>query len=45
MEIAVEDGEVDKADGYYNIKKFSFLGITILGDDVAPGIEGASISS
>lgn len=45
MEIAVEDGEVDKADGYYNIKKFSFLGITILGDDVAPGIEGASINT
>ncbi|HBG5740266.1 hypothetical protein M1I50_09520 [Clostridioides difficile] len=45
MEIAVEDGEVDKADGYYNIKKFSFLGITILGDDIAPGIEGASINT
>ncbi|NJJ37509.1 hypothetical protein GSQ51_19790, partial [Clostridioides difficile] len=45
MEIAVEDGEVDKTDGYYNIKRFSFLGITILGDDVAPGIEGASINT
>lgn len=44
MEISVSDGEVDSSDGYYDIKKFSFLGVTVLGDDVSPGIQGANIA-
>lgn len=44
MEISVSDGEVDSSDGYYDIKKFSFLGVTVLGDNVSPGIQGANIT-
>lgn len=37
MEIYVEDGKKNK-DGVYEIKKFSYLGITVLGDDVPPAM-------
>lgn len=38
MEISVEDGEKDKNSGYYKIKKYSYLGVTVLGDDVPPAM-------
>ncbi|VIF91902.1 Uncharacterised protein [Clostridioides difficile] len=43
MEISVFEGEAD-VDGYYDIKKFTFLGVTVLGDDVTPAIQGANIT-
>lgn len=44
MEISVSEGETDNNDGYYDIKKFTFFGVTVLGDDVMPGIQGANIT-
>lgn len=44
MEISVLEGETDESDGFYDIKKFAFLGVTVLGDDVMPGIEHANIT-
>lgn len=38
MEISVEDGEKDKKTGIYKINKFSYLGVTVLGDDVTPAM-------
>lgn len=38
MEISVEDGAKDKKSGIYQIKKFSYLGVTVLGDDVTPAM-------
>lgn len=44
MEISVAEGETDSIDGYYDIKKFTFFGVTVLGDNVMPGIQGANIT-
>jgi hypothetical protein len=41
MEIEVIDGEFDEEDYYFDITDFKYLGITVLGDDVCPAIEGA----
>ncbi len=38
MEIKVLDGEVDKNTGFYIIKAFEYLGITVLGDDITPAM-------
>lgn len=38
MEITVEEGFKDKNTGIYNINKFSYLGVTVLGDDVTPAM-------
>lgn len=38
MEIKVLDGEIDKNTGFYIIKNFEYLGITVLGDDVTPAM-------
>lgn len=38
MEISVEDGSKDKKTGVYTISKYSYLGVTVLGDDVAPAM-------
>ena len=38
MEIKVIDGEVDKRTGFYVIKKFAYLGITVLGDEITPAM-------
>lgn len=38
MEINVEEGFKDKKTGIYNITKYSYLGVTTLGDDVAPAM-------
>lgn len=45
MEIAVDDGEwVDNEEGgYYNIKKYRYTGICVLGDDVPPAMVNAHI--
>lgn len=42
MEINILESEKDKYSGVLNISKFEFLGVTILGDDYAPGIDGAN---
>jgi len=42
MEINILESEKDKHSGVLNISKFEFLGVTILGDDYAPGIDGAN---
>lgn len=44
MEIAVDDYEYNDEDGTFNILKFRYLGITILGDDVQPGMAGAELN-
>lgn len=38
MEISVEDGFKDKKTGLYHITKYSYLGVTVLGDDVPPAM-------
>lgn len=43
MEIKVTDGCYDSDEGYYSINKFEYQGVTVLGDSVQPGIEGANI--
>lgn len=44
MEIEVLDGEYGK-DGFYHIKQFNLLGVTVLGDDLSPAMgEDATIT-
>lgn len=43
MEIAVDDYDINE-DKTINIKKYRYLGITILGDDVQPAMEGAELN-
>jgi len=43
MEIAVDGYEIN-TDGTINITKFRYLGITILGDDVIPAMQGAELN-
>lgn len=43
MEIAVDDYDVND-DGTINIKKYRYLGITILGDDLQPAMIGAELN-
>lgn len=38
MEIEVHESSRDKKDGYINITDYSYLGVTILGDDIEPGM-------
>ena len=42
MEITVDDYEINK-DGIVDIKAYRYLGVTILGDGVSPGMEGANM--
>lgn len=42
MEINVLESEKDKDSGILNISNFEFLGVTILGDEYSPGIDGAN---
>ncbi len=42
MEITVDDYSISK-DGYVDIKAYRYLGVTILGDNVSPGMEGANM--
>ena len=45
MEIEVIDGVLDEEDDYFfDITDFIFQGVTVLGDDVPPAIDGASIT-
>lgn len=44
MEIRIREGQYDGSDGCYDIKNFKFLGVTALGDDVRPAIEGAYLT-
>lgn len=41
MEIEIFESERDKNSGILNISDFEFLGVTILGDEYQPGIDGA----
>ena len=43
MEIAVDDYDVNE-DGSINIKKYRYLGVTILGDNTRPAMDGAKLS-
>ena len=43
MEIREREGHYDDEDDLYEISKFKYLGITVLGDDVMPAIEGANL--
>lgn len=43
MEIAVDDYEVN-SDGTIDVKKYRYLGITILGDDLTPAMQGAELN-
>lgn len=43
MEIAVDDYDIND-DGTINIKKYRYLGITILGDEVVPAMTGCELS-
>lgn len=43
MEIREREGHYDDEDDLYEISKFEYLGITVLGDDVMPAIEGANL--
>jgi len=43
MEIAVDDYDVN-SDGSLNVKKYRYLGITILGDNVLPAMDGAEMN-
>lgn len=38
MEIKVLEGETDAKTGFYIIKSFEYLGITVLGDDITPAM-------
>lgn len=38
MEISVEEGKKDKKTGLYHINKYSYLGVTVLGDSVTPAM-------
>lgn len=38
MEISVEEGSKDLKTGLYNITKYSYLGVTVLGDDMPPAM-------
>lgn len=38
MEIEIHSGQKDKKDGYYNVTDYSFLGVTVLGDLIEPGM-------
>ena len=38
MEIEILDGGIDEDDDLYEIRKFNFLGVTVLGDHVEPGM-------
>ena len=38
MEIKVLEGETDLKTGFYLIKSFEYLGITVLGDDITPAM-------
>lgn len=38
MEISIEEGVKDKKTGIYHIKKYSYMGVTVLGDDVTPAM-------
>ena len=42
MEITVDDYSISK-DGIVDIKAYRYLGVTILGDSVSPGMEGANL--
>lgn len=42
MEIEILSSEKDKDTGILNISNFNFLGVTILGDEYEPGIDGAN---
>ena len=44
MEIREREGHYDEEDDYYDITKFTYQGITVLGDDVEPAIEGANLT-
>ena len=44
MEIVVDAYEV-REDGIIDIKAYRYTGITILGDNILPGMEGASMRS
>lgn len=44
MEIREREGHYDTEDDYYDITKFTYQGITVLGDDVEPAIEGANLT-
>ena len=45
MEIEIIDGVLDEEDDYFfDITDFIFQGVTVLGDDVPPAIDGASIT-
>lgn len=44
MEIREREGHYDDEDDYYDITKFTYQGITVLGDDVEPAIEGANLT-
>jgi len=43
MEIAVDDYDIND-DGSINIKKYRYLGVTILGDDLTPAMKGAELN-
>jgi len=42
MEITVDDYAINK-DGVFDIKAYRYLGVTVLGDSVSPGMEGANM--
>lgn len=42
MEIEILSSEKDNKTGVLNISSFNFLGVTILGDEYEPGIDGAN---
>ena len=44
MEIREREGHYDQEDDYYDITKLTYQGITVLGDDVEPAIEGANLT-
>ena len=44
MEIKVIDGEYDDIEDVYNITKYRYEGITVLGDCVEPGVKGANMT-
>lgn len=45
MEIEVNDGEWNDAEEAYDIKNFTFSALCILGDDVEPAFEDASVTA
>lgn len=44
MEIKVVDGAYDDVEEVYNITKYRYEGVTVLGDCVEPGIKGANMT-